>query len=176
MPSDHPTSRLGYTNDNGQEVWMIDGANVYATPSGVRKRLFVVHHTDGVDSREYGRNNARRVSYHYLVGSYADAGGLRLYKYASEIQMCTHTQGYGSIGRYLGYNINDYAVSMEIEGPPFTVELINYAARAAGSILRGWRQRGTPLIMVPHLILDKNKEDPAFDWHNWCQLVYKHSA
>jgi len=163
---------FGYRNSADQEVYLVKGANTYAAPASIPKRYLVLHHTAGVDSRQYLLNNPGRVSSHYLVGDYDANRARRIYKYASEIRECTHTQGLGSIGGYALGNINDVCVSIEVEGPPIDPALRLYVAKLARSIIDGWAALGVSLTMLRHRDIDHRKPDPAMDWTKFCQEVY----
>ena len=147
------------------------------TPGDVR--LLVIHHTGGTDSRKYLAvpTDGRKVSAHYLVGQYADLvtepdiSGIAIYKYAGEFDDQTFTQGGGKLGGHPG-NINEFSVSIEIEGPPIAGVVESAAAMLAGEILSFWRRRGRDLLMIRHGDVDKNKTDPDLDWAAFCKQVY----
>src|SRR3712207_6509410 len=172
MPSIHiPTSPL-YTNASGQDIYWIEGANApkRSQPGGVE--LLVIHDTAGSDSRDYLRSNARRVSATYLVGTYRDTNGPRIYKYMSEANNAPQTQGPALVGGIRASNCNEVSVSIEIEEASLDKPTIATAALLAAEILRGWRERGRYLVMVPHHIIQGDKSDPRLDWHAWCEQVY----
>jgi len=166
-------ARYSYTNALGQDVYYVAGANVYPAPVGLLKRFLVIHHTAGTDSRAYLKRNPKRVSTHYLIGNYDDGRARRVYKYASEVRECTHTQGFGTIGGYTAGNINDVCISIEIEGPPIDDPLMLAAADLARSIIDTWRGLGVELLMLRHKDIDTQKSDPALQWNNFCQLTYR---
>jgi N-acetyl-anhydromuramyl-L-alanine amidase AmpD len=163
---------FAYTNDDGQDVWWIEGAAAHPRPVGVLPSVLVMHHSGGSDSRDYLRSNNRKVSSHYLVGDWPDVDGYRVYKYASERKTATHTQGPAKLGGRGGLNVNDYAISIEIEGPPISYGLMDYSARLAASILRYWRDIGVQLVMLTHDSIQVDKDDPAMDWGQFCALTY----
>jgi hypothetical protein len=153
---------------DGLPVYFIPGDDTAPRPVKDDVRLLVIHHSAGSDSRAYLRDNPN-VGCHYLVGAYPDTLWIpRIYKYASEANAVTYTQGYGSIGGYDG-NPNDIAASIEVEGgPDFRDGVIDLAARLARTILN--RRRNA--LMLRHLDIDDRKIDPSFDWLAWCYKVY----
>ena len=164
-------SRHAYTNDRGQEIWWIAGANV-ATRYPHTPRYLVMHHTAGTDSRDYLHQNDRGVSCHYLVGQYDDVGiNPRVHKYAGEASQITHTQFFSTIG--VIQNPNPWAISIEMEGPPIDSNVQDEAATLAASIMRYWRGRGIDLLLLGHKHIDRQgKVDPALDWGAFCKTVY----
>ena len=166
-----PTEPL-YVNAAGQPIFWIEGANVGTRARAHPPSVLVIHDTAGTDSREYLRKNDRGVSCHYLVGLYADTPGARIYKYASEALNTTHTQGPGRLGGIRASNINDVAISVEIELSSLNAEVIGTAARLCREIIRGWQERGRQLVMLPHHIIQADKSDPRLDWRAFCQAVY----
>jgi N-acetyl-anhydromuramyl-L-alanine amidase AmpD len=161
-----------YTNPSGQGIFWIDGANTAPRPDGRKPSVLVIHDTAGTDSRQYLANNDRGVSAHYLVGEYPDCTGPRIYKYASEAKRITHTQGPGRLGGIRASNINEVAISIEIETPMLSSSSLSYAALLAQEVLRGWQQVGVDLIMLPHRIIQADKYDPRLNWSRWCTMVY----
>jgi N-acetyl-anhydromuramyl-L-alanine amidase AmpD len=97
--------------------------------------------------------------------------GPRVYKYASETHDCTYTQGFGVMGG-MTQSINDVAISIEVEGPPFDAAVLTEAAALARSILDYWREMGPDLVMVGHKHIDSRKPDPSFLWLDFCKMVY----
>lgn len=170
-----PTTKH-HVNDASQPIFWIEGAaRGNRTPDDLR--LLVIHHTAGTDSRSYLARNALNSSTTYLVGSYPDAGGVRVYKYMSESSSAPFTQGFGSIGSVA--NINRSSIAIECEGGVpqsngelFLPDVVEQSAILAASILRYWSARGIDLLLVAHKHVDKRKSDPAFDWSDFCKLVY----
>jgi N-acetyl-anhydromuramyl-L-alanine amidase AmpD len=175
-----PTKPL-YTNLLGQPVFWIGGA-----ASGDRTEndvlLLVMHHTVGVDSREYLADNPLNSSATYLVGSYADTGDKpRIYKYMSARTAIPYTQGFGSLGG-VARGPNPAAISIEVEGmggaTPFRDDVLTAAAKLAASIIKDWHDaRGRNLLLIGHDHLDSyyrkdRHDDPHFDWTRFTQQVY----
>jgi N-acetyl-anhydromuramyl-L-alanine amidase AmpD len=162
-----------YVNDAGQPVYMLEATHKRKRLKAGDVRVLVIHHSGGRDSRLYLAEppDGRIVSSHYLVGAYPDTDGPRVYKYASETHDCTYTQGFGVMGG-MTQSINDVAISIEVEGPPFDAAVLTEAAALARSILDYWREMGPDLVMVGHKHIDSRKPDPSFLWLDFCKMVY----
>lgn len=166
-----------YVNLLAQPVYMIRGAPI--VPRTERDVLvLMLHHTAGTDSRRYLASNDRGVSSTYLVGAYPDTGNApRVYKYFSETLAAPQAQGYGILGG-LPHNLNIHAISIEVEGPPFTDDLLAAAAKCAASIVKDWHDRvGRNLVVLGHDHTDDwhrpgRHTDPSFDWSRFLQQVY----
>lgn len=164
-----------YTNDANQKIFWIEGA-----PHGSRTasdlRLLVIHHTAGTDSREYLWSNPLKSSSTYLVGKYPDTG-LRVYKYMSETTAAPYTQGFGSIGPLDTANeVNRASISIETEfNPklgPVDPDVFDATAKLAASILRYWSSKNIDLVLIAHKHIDSRKQDPAWDWGDFCKRTY----
>jgi N-acetyl-anhydromuramyl-L-alanine amidase AmpD len=135
----------------------------YPSPIGGKKRILIIHATDGKDSREtlvYG--DGRGVGAHYLIGRYDGLPEIVIYKLAPE-SACVNGAGFGKLGSYDG-NINDIALQVEIEGPPFDALLLSQAALLCAEIIgRRYTMMGEQLEEFTHKVLDKRKDDPTFD-------------
>jgi N-acetyl-anhydromuramyl-L-alanine amidase AmpD len=170
-----------YQNLLGQNVYMIRGAPV--VPRTEKDVLvLMLHHTAGTDSRSYGADNPRGVSYTYLTGAYPDTGNVpRVYKYFSETNAAPQAQGGGKLGG-LPYNLNTHSITIEVEGlggaVPFRADVLDCAAKLAASIIKDWHDRvGRNLVLLGHDHTDLwtrpgRHSDPHFDWSRFAQQVY----
>lgn len=176
MPVTIPTVP-SYVNLLGQDVYFIDGAN-FGTRVEKDCLVLMLHHTAGKDSRRYLANNPLGVSATYCVGSYPDTDNKpRVYKYMSERTGVPYTQGFGKLGG-LRANLNQHSISIEVEGPPFSDELLSAAAKLAASILKDWHDnRQRCLVVLGHDHTDDyfradRHTDPHWDHTRFLQQVY----
>lgn len=172
IPTEH-----SYVNLLGQEVYFIEGAN-FGTRTEQEALVLMLHHTQGTDSRRYLASNPLKVSATYCIGQYPDTGNVpRIYKYMSERTAVPYTQGHGDLGG-LPKNLNIHSISIEVEGPPFSDELLSAAAKLAASIIKDWHDaRGRNLVLLGHDHTDDyyrngRHTDPHFDWSRFAQQVY----
>lgn len=166
-----------YVNNMGQDIFWIDGANA-GTRTEKQALVLMMHHTAGTDSRRYLADNPLNVSATYCIGEYPDTNNKpRIYKYMSERTGVPYTQGFGKLGG-LPHNLNTHSISIEVEGPPFSPELLAAAAKLAASIIKDWHDnRGRNLVLLGHDHTDDyyrngRHNDPHWDWSRVTQQVY----
>lgn len=167
-----------YTNLVGQPIYYVDAVHKAKRRHSGDVRVLCIHHTAGRDSRLFLLDpflvdpKASPVSAHYLIGQYEDTGSRpRIYKYASETKEQTYTQGFGILGGMS--QLNQIAVSFEIEGPPFSVELLTEAAVLVASVRQYWVDAGKDPLIIGHKHVDSRKNDPAFNWDQFMRWVYR---
>jgi len=189
---------MSYTTLAGQSVITLSGANFGQRTVPGDVRYFVMHLTEGSDSRQYLVNNPPGVSTHYLTGEYPDTNGPQIYKYCSETNDAAYTQGFsllGSLGTYdhrgfanTGFptpfqtyrNLNDVAISYEIEGTvqqPPSARLLAHVVTHVAEIISYWHQPvngGLSLVLIRHLDVDSEKSDPqGVNWTAFLKAIYQ---
>lgn len=135
-------------------------------------RTFILHDTDGRDSRQELYDSERIVSVHYLVGQYIPYDTPIAIKYASETHDATFGAGHGSIGG-IGGNLNDTAVQFELEWYGITDATKRAFARVVAHSLFTWSKGNKTPIIIPHWSVDARKQDPRYDWTHMLSLVYE---
>lgn len=128
----------------------------------------VVHHTAGTDSRAYGENNPRNVSYHLLIGRYA--GKIEVHQYGSLLRLAAFHAGFGVLWDP-SQNLNGWSIGIEVEGPPFDALLLNRAAYLTACVMDYCRRQNLEAFPIAHKHVDPNKQDPSFSWVGFIRMV-----
>lgn len=136
--------------------------------------LFMLHDTDGRDSRQELYDSSRKVSVHYLIGEYPNTNGPVVIKYMSEFSEYANGAGFGSIGGFPN-GINPVAVQFEIEYVNMNERTLTAYVDTIAQSMRIWRDVGSNVILLPHYAVDTRKSDPRFDWNAVCREIYERS-
>lgn len=158
----------------GLPVYTVPAVHVNVRNSKPKDIYFILHDTDGRDSRQELYDSPRKVSVHYLVGEYLNVSGPCVIKYMSEVKNYANGAGFGSAGG-VPTGFNPVSVQFEIEYVGMNNSTLDAYAATIGQSMRIWREFGSNVILIPHRMIDSRKRDPRFDWNSITKKVYEYS-
>ena len=164
--------RVSYYLPGGTPVYYIDAKHKAPRTVPGDIRTFILHETDGIDSRQELYDSARKVSVHYLIGAYPDTNGPVCIKYASERTEKTFGAGFGTVGG-IKHNLNETCISFEIESRGMTDATLDAYANCIAHSLHNWATRTQVPVLLPHWLVDARKTDPKFQWTGMLSRIYR---
>lgn len=167
--------RVSYVVPGGVPVYYVDAQNKAMRPVAGDIRTFILHDTDGRDSRQELYDSERKVSVHYLVGEYRGYDTPICIKYASERHEQTFGAGLGSVGG-VSSNLNATTVNFELEHIGQNDATRQAFACVVAHSLANWVALPKVPVLLPHWLVDARKTDPRYNWTDMLSHIYSQLA
>jgi N-acetyl-anhydromuramyl-L-alanine amidase AmpD len=155
----------------GLPVYFRQARHYGNNPSGWLPQFFILHDTDGRDSRQELYDSPRLVSVHYLVGAYSGYSGPIVVKYLSEVSNYANGAGYATLGGSHD-NLNLHAIQFELEYLTMSAATLQAYATVIASSLKYWLGKGADPRFLRHADIDSRKFDPRFHYNDMLRRVY----
>lgn len=164
-------SAPSYFLHGGAPVYFNHAINYGRNPSGWLPTYFILHDTDGLDSRQELFDSTRFVSVHYLIGVYPGYATPIVVKYLSEVSDYANGAGYGSLGGVSG-NLNPLSIQFEIEYRSMSAATLSTYATVIASSLKFWSLKGADVRFLLHKDIDSRKRDPRYNFQSLMRDIY----